>query len=92
MRVCTCVDSTHLSPRLTIFHVVDGGEVLDPAAHHTALSPQFGALSGRWQGVWCGVGAGCTLLRGGGLCSLVQLNAVLNEAAHQLRLCREDDQ
>jgi hypothetical protein len=32
---------------LTVFHIVDGGEMLDPAAHHAALPPQLGALGGR---------------------------------------------
>ena len=35
---------------LTLFHVVDGGEMLDAAAHHAALPPQLGALVRGWWG------------------------------------------
>lgn len=71
---------------LTFLHVVDGGEMLEAAAHHAALPAQRGALSGGRRGARGRGGAGHVLWGGGGLCGLVQLNAVLDEAAHQLGL------
>lgn len=56
---CACAHS------LTFLHVVDGGEMLEAAAHHAALSPQLWALSGRRRGA--GGRAGHILLGGGGL-------------------------
>lgn len=42
--VPTCIVAGRV---LTILHVVDGGQVLDAVADHTALSPKPGALGGR---------------------------------------------
>lgn len=64
--------------------------MLDPAAHHAALPPQLGALSRRWQGAGGRGGTRHALLGGGGLGGVVQLNAVLNEAAHQFSLERRE--
>lgn len=71
---------------LTIFHIVNGGEMLKPATHHATLPPQLGALSGRWRGAGSFLRARCALLGQSGLSSLAQLNAILNEATHQLSL------
>lgn len=71
---------------LTVFHIVNGGEMLKPATHHATLPPQLGALSGRWRGAGSFLRARCALLGQSGLSSLAQLNAILNEATHQLSL------
>ena len=77
---------THCNQRLTVFHIVNGREMLNPATHHATLPSQLGALGGRWRGAGSFVRAGCTLLGKSRLGGLAQLNAVLNEAAHQLSL------